>query len=86
MQQKFSVCVSPTRKKSINTYRFWEQASLNGRSTTLEEKRSFRPQFEPKKKKLFFFFQISALLDVRHYPKLQPYVISRETNDATLRK
>ena len=56
MQQKFSVCVSPTRKKSINTYRFWEQASLNGRSTTLEEKRSFRPQFEPKKKKLFFFF------------------------------
>ena len=31
-------------------------------------------------------FEVSALLDVRHCPKLQSYAISRETNDANLRK
>ena len=34
----------------------------------------------------FFFFEISALLDVRQCPKLQSCAISRKTNDATLRK
>ena len=32
------------------------------------------------------FFKVSALLDVRHCPKLKSCVISRKTNDATLRK
>ena len=32
------------------------------------------------------FFEVSALLDVRHYPKLQSCAISRKNNDATLRK
>ena len=37
---------------------------------------------------IFFFFWGggSALLDVRHCPKLQSCAISRKTNDATLRK
>ena len=29
------------------------------------------------------FFEVSALLDVRHCPKLQSYAISRKTSDAT---
>ena len=33
-----------------------------------------------------FFFHVSALLEVRHCPNLQFCAISRETNDATLRK
>ena len=33
-----------------------------------------------------YFLEISALLDVRHYPKLQSCTISRKYNDATLRK
>ena len=32
-----------------------------------------------------FLFEVSALLDVRHIPKLQFCAISRKTNDATLR-
>ena len=32
------------------------------------------------------FFEVSALLDVRHYPTLQSRAISRKTNVATLRK
>ena len=32
------------------------------------------------------FFKVSALLDVRHCPKLHFCAISRNTNDATLRK
>ena len=34
----------------------------------------------------FFFFEVSALLDVRHCPKLQYCEISRKTNDANLTK
>ena len=34
----------------------------------------------------FFFFEASALLDVRYYPKLQSCALSRKTNDANLRK
>ena len=36
--------------------------------------------------KVVFFVEVSALLDVRHCPKLRPCAISRKTNDATLRK
>ena len=32
------------------------------------------------------FLEVSALLDVRHCPKLQSCVIPRKTNDAALRK
>ena len=32
------------------------------------------------------FFEASALLDVRHFTKLQFCAISRKTSDATLRK
>ena len=32
------------------------------------------------------FFEVSALLDVRHCPKLQSCAISRKTNDVNLRK
>ena len=35
---------------------------------------------------IFFFFEVLALLDVRHCPKLQSCAISRKTTDATLRK
>ena len=34
----------------------------------------------------FFFFEVSALLGVRHCPKLQSCVILRKTNDETLKK
>ena len=34
----------------------------------------------------FFFLTVSALLDVKHCPKLQSCAISRKTNDAALRK
>ena len=34
----------------------------------------------------FFFFEVSALLDVRYCPKLQYCAISRKNNDETLRK
>ena len=37
-------------------------------------------------KKKIFFEEVSALLDVRHCPKLQSCAISKETNDATWRK
>ena len=33
-----------------------------------------------------FFFEISALVDVRHCPKLQSCAISRKTNDTNLRE
>ena len=33
-----------------------------------------------------FFLEVSALLDVRHCPKLQSFAISRKTNDENLRK
>ena len=33
-----------------------------------------------------YFLEVSALLDIRHYPKLQSCAISRKYNDATLRK
>ena len=33
-----------------------------------------------------FFSEVSALLDVRHCPKLQSCAISRKSNDATLKK
>ena len=33
-----------------------------------------------------FFFEVSALLDVRHCSKLQSCTISRKSNDANLRK
>ena len=35
---------------------------------------------------IIFFFEVSALLDVRHCPKLLSCAISRKTNDATFRK
>ena len=35
---------------------------------------------------LKIFLEDSALLDLRHCPKLQSYAISRKTNDANLRK
>ena len=35
---------------------------------------------------VFVFFEVSALLDVRHCPKLQSCEITRKTNDATLTK
>ena len=31
------------------------------------------------------FLEVSAILDVRHCPKLESYAISRENNDANLR-
>ena len=37
-------------------------------------------------RKTFFFFEVSAILDVTHCPKLQFCAISRKTNDANLRK
>ena len=45
-------------------------------------------KFEWTQKKIIFFwsFEVSALLDVRHCLKLKSCVISRKTNDATLRK
>ena len=45
-----------------------KQASVSGCSTTLEKERSFQPQFG----------EVSALLDVRHCPKLQYYAISKK--------
>ena len=33
-----------------------------------------------------YFLEVLALLDARHYPKLQSCAISRKTSDATLRK
>ena len=33
-----------------------------------------------------FFFEVSALLDVRHSPKLQSCATPGKTNDANLRK
>ena len=33
-----------------------------------------------------YFLEVSALLDIRHYPKLQSCAISRKYNNATLRK
>ena len=33
-----------------------------------------------------YFLEVSALLDIRHYPKLQSCAISRKHNNATLRK
>ena len=52
-----------------------KQASLTGRPTKLEQKKSFRIPNE-----------VSALLDVRHCPKLPSCVISKKTNDTNLRK
>ena len=48
---------------------------------TLEQKRSFRPQFGPQ----ISFLEVPALLDVRHCPKLQSCAMSRKTYDATLK-
>ena len=72
LKPKFSLEIKPNEK----------QASLSGRSTTLEQKRSFQPQFGQQN----FFWEVSALLDVRHCPKLQSCAISRKSNDTTLRK
>ena len=33
-----------------------------------------------------YFLEVSALLDIRHYPKLQSCAISRKYNNATFRK
>ena len=33
-----------------------------------------------------FFSEVSALLDVRHCPKLQSCAVSRKSNDVTLKK
>ena len=56
------------------------QATLSGCSTTLEQKRSFQPQFGSHY--LFIYLSIylfihlfTALLDVRHCPKLQSRAI-----------
>ena len=35
---------------------------------------------------IYIFFEVSALLDVRHCPNLQSCAISRKTNDENLRK
>ena len=68
---------SPNSKITKN-----EKASLSGCSMTLEQKRSFRPQFQPQ-----IFLEVSALVAVRHCPKLQSCtIISRKYNDATLKK
>ena len=32
------------------------------------------------------FFEVPALLDVRHLPKVQSFALSGKTNDANLRK
>ena len=65
-----------------------KQASLTGRPTA-----SGKPHFGPDLGLLgpnlghnFFFFEASALLDVRHCHKLQSFAISRKTNDANSRK
>ena len=67
---------------NIISFSYHEQASLNGCSTTLEY--HFGPNLGHKF--FCFFFEVSALLDVRHCPKLQSCKISRKTNDTTLRK
>ena len=66
----------------VYSLNFLKQVSLRGRLTTLEQKRSFRTQFWLK----IFFLEVSALLSVRHSPKLQSCRISGKTNDGTLRK
>ena len=58
-----------------------KQVSFSGRSTTLEQKRSFQSQVWPQ----IFFLEVLAPLDVRHCPKLQSCAISRKCNDATLK-
>ena len=55
-----------------------KQASLSERSTTVEQKKSFQPQFSSN-----FFLEVSA---VRHSPNLQSWVMSGKTNNGTLRK
>ena len=72
---------NPDRKKKKTEFTL-KQASFSGHSTTLEWERSFRPQFWRK----IFFLEVSALLAVRHCPKLQSWAISGKTNDETLRK
>ena len=44
-----------------------QQVRLSGPLTTLEKNRSFQPQIGPQT----IFWEVSALLDVRHFPKLQ---------------
>ena len=51
-----------------------QQVRLSRRLTTLEKSRSFQPQIGPQK----FFWEVSALLDVRHFPKLQSLQYSVE--------
>ena len=51
-----------------------QQVRLSRRLTTLEKIRSFQPQIGPQK----FFWEGSALLDVRHFPKLQSIQYSVE--------
>ena len=51
------------------------------RLTTLEQKRSFQPQFCTKK-----CLEVSALLAVRHCLMLQSWAISGKANDGTVRK
>ena len=58
-----------------------QQARLSGRSTTLEQKRSYRSRFRPQ---TVFFLGISALLEVRSCLKLQSCAISRKTYGETL--
>ena len=59
-----------------------KQASLKGCLTTLKKERSFWPQLV----RHDFFTEVSALLDNRHYPKMQFCAMSRKTNVAALRK
>ena len=64
-----------------------QQTSLTGRPTTLEQKKSLQPQFAPVRPWFGpqIIFEVSALLDVRHCPKLQSCAISRKANDAYLK-
>ena len=76
------------KKTDKNQFNIMKQASLTGRPTILEQKRSFGPRFGPAKPEFApqLFFDVSALLDVRYCSKLQSCAILRKTNDANLRK
>ena len=65
-----------------------QQDSLTGRLTTLNRKDHFGPDLCLLGPNLdhTLFLEVSALLDIRHCPKLQSCAISRKANDANLRK
>ena len=75
------------KAKESLIYDITQQASLTGRPTTLEQKRSLQPQFAPVRPWFGpqIIFEVSALLDVRHCPKLQSCATSRKANDAYLK-